>query len=1041
MVRLGWGFITRRKPAAVRFGLFLTISLAASAVAPAESALVVTEQRFSVPSGVSYDPDRPITIDLELTNTGDRAIDLEHARWRIRRVREMVSDPRDIWMSQWIDLDVIASGSFAADPGLPGRIEPGAAAPMRFTFTPGRYGSFSVLMQTAPRLNRQGRPQKAGGNVPLRLTTVGVIRPPVEGVRPWSPYQVGVSPTPSKRTPQYFDLMGRWGFKQARWGLLPVVQAESGSAGGPPTYDFSEVDAVVEALRRHGIQAGIGMMSYFDGGFLDRPLIGGRPITFVRDRKANLLVSPADFGAVGEPGTWADWLHHLLDGRTDVFTRGFIRNEPWEGGSISNYHATAAYLRDAMRVARGVAKGIDPAFKLIGNDSAMNTIDQVIAPGAADLLDGMTVHEYGAVYRGNFSSVLAAQHGWPVYQNENWSGPSDAFVVVKVINCLASGLVFDHPVADGTGALPLGVEKDYSLIAPRPIAQVAATLLHFIEDTRHAEDLWPDHLPHVHLFEARPEAPDAAKHAAVVFGRSPLHSPAYRPTRHDGIFPGVKMHGRLSIPDPAFKVTAYDLEGNAVPRSHDQPALTIPLTDQPYYVVSADGLADLRRRLLDAEIAQAGQAFQAELDDFTRPLSSGTATLNVRIRNRSGLPQTASIDVALPEGLTLNDAFEPITIAPGEEQEVRVGVRADRLKPTNRYLVKLTVKPDGPGTPLVIEETLHETLIHRGTPTIDGDLSEWAELGARPVYLFGGVVEVDPGEALWFPMDNLGADDASAMSARFAALWDDAFFYVACEVRDPTEDFRPSENGGTLAVYHRDFPYLYWDSGRKVPLFRGTRGDALKLAFDVLPLGRKDQPLLPPAAQLGLDPRFETLHPDHEIDLYPARINRLERPYEDVLRDHVAGLDDPSHPNHEKRWPAFEGPAWRYDPPTVPEAWRFMAPGVPLHNAYPHTPLRERDQALLRDVELRIQRTANGWRYEAAIPWSELSAVEPEPGRAVHFAFYVLDQGRQKLFWTDGRSAGAGKNVTLHPTWKLNQAVRTKWGFQPPPTRAVSRDE
>ncbi|MEM6552621.1 MAG: hypothetical protein AAF750_10910 [Planctomycetota bacterium] len=1005
-----------------------------SIAAHAEPHLVVTSQQFSVPSGVSYDPDQPITVDLALTNHSDVALDLEHARWRVRRVREMVGNPRDIWRSEWVDLDVIASGSFKDNAQLPQRIEPGASAPMTFTFTPGRYGSFSVLMQTDTRVNRKGQATTAGGTTPLRLTTVGVIRPPVQGVRPWSPYQVGLSERPSERTRPYLDLIGRWGFKQVRWGLLPVEQRGEATTDAEVVYDFDEIDRVVDALREHGVQAGIAMMSYHTGGFLERPTLGGRPVSYLRNRKANLIVDPSDFGAVGEPGTWADWVHHLLKDRTDVFTRGFIRNEPWEGGSISNYHATAEYMREALRVSRGVAKAIDPDFRIVGMDSAMNTIDQVIAPGAADLLDGMTVHEYGSVYRGNFASVLAEHMGWPVYQNENWSGPSDAFVVVKVINCLASGMVFDHPVSSGTGALPLGVEKDYSLIAPRPIAQVAATMLHFIEDTRHAEDLWPTHAPHVHLFAARDGSPDPAKHAAVVFGRSPLHGPSYDPNRTDGIFPGINLTGTIALPDPGFVLTAYDLEGNEVPRQHDADALILPLTDQPYYVVSAEGLDDLRQRFLDATVDQDGQPFQAEIDDFTSPLTSGQAKLQVRVRNLAATPQTALFDLNLPEGLTLNQPLGPLTLAPGEQREVRVGITARRSLPANRYPVRLTVRTDQPDAEhaLAIEETLHEALIHYGTPTINGSLDDWAELGAKPVYVSGGLVEVDVGEALWFPMDNLQADDASAMSARFATLWDEDHFYIAAEVRDPTEDFRPSEAGGTRSVVHRDLPYLYWDNGRKVPLFRGSRGDGIKLAFDVLPVGEKDQPLLPREAQLRLDPRYETLHPDHEIDLYPARVNRLERSYEQVLSDHLASIEDPSHPNHRHRWPEFEGPAWVYEPPTLPEAWRFMAPGVPLHNAFPFTALKDRDQALLDTVKMEIRRTEQGWVYEAAIPWSELSAVKPEPGKAVNFAFYVLDAGRQKLKWTDGRSAGAERNVTLHPTWLRSQAIRTKWGFQPP---------
>ncbi|MEM1011332.1 MAG: hypothetical protein AAGI46_03820 [Planctomycetota bacterium] len=1004
--------------------------------------LVVTKQAFNVPSGVSYEPTAPIVVELEVTNAGDETVDFTHARWQVRRVRELVGDPRDIWMSQWTDLDVIATGAFEKDPGLPEAIEPGQAVPMRFAFTPGQYGSFSVLIQVDPKLNRNGTERTQGGTTPLRLTTTAVIRQPAEGFRPLSPYQVGISEARHRRTREYFDLMGRWGFKQVRYGMMSVEQKDPSALDGNVEYDFGEIDSVVDALREHGIEAQIGMMAYGDGGFLDRPMIGDRLITYIGTRKANLLVTPEDLGSVGENGTWADWLYHLLDGRTDVFTSGFIRNEPWEGGSISNYHATAEYYRQVNRLAREVAKSVDPEFKIVGADSGMNTIDQFVMSGAAEVFDALTVHEYGTVYRGNLSNVIAETFGWPVYHNENWSGPSDAFVIIKTTNGLADGMLLEHPVGSGTGYLPLGVKRDYTLIAPRPLAQVTATMLHFIEDTRHAEDLSPQHTPHVHLFKAHELAVDPDKHAAVVFGRSPLHGPAFDPDRHDGVFFGVLTPGTMAIPDPDVVVTAYDLEGNELPRLHGTDTLDIPLTDQPYYLVSDNGYDDLRQRLVDAEVRQHGQPFQVEIDDFTSPLTSGDAMLTVRVTNRAATPRTAVIDVALPDGLSITSEFEPVLLEPGEQREVSVGVTADRSAPANRYPIKLTVRPEGGDAhdALVVEENLHESLIVHGTPTVDGDLSDWPELGARPVYITGGIVEVDPGEALWFPMDNLEADDASGMSARFAALWDETHFYVAAEVRDPTEDFRPSEDGGTTFVVHRDFPYLYWDNGRRVPLFRGARGDGLKLAFDVLPLGEKDQPLLPREAQLQLDDRFETLHPDHEIDLYPGRVNTLERSYDEVHADHLASLKDPSHPNHKARWPEFEGPTWVYEAPTKPEAWRFLAPGVPLHNAYPFSPISERDQKLLDDVPFELRRTPTGWVYEAAIPWTELSAVQPEVGKVVNFAFYVLDAGRQKLKWTDDRSAGAHRNVTMHPTWLMNQAIRTKWGFQPPADETASDD-
>jgi hypothetical protein len=110
-----------------------------------------------------------------------------------------------------------------------------------------------------------------------------------------------------------------------------------------------------------------------------------------------------------------------------------------------------------------------------------------------------------------------------------------------------------------------------------------------------------------------------------------------------------------------------------------------------------------------------------------------------------------------------------------------------------------------------------------------------------------------------------------------------------------------------------------------------------------------------------------------------------------------------------------------------------MAPGVRRGNLYPFSPRDESPaQGLVTAAKLVIKRDGNVWRYEAAIPWSELAQVQPAIGKTVRFSFYVQNAGKRALSWTANRSACAGGRVILHPTWMQGEAIETRWGFAGP---------
>lgn len=214
----------------------------------------------------------------------------------------------------------------------------------------------------------------------------------------------------------------------------------------------------------------------------------------------------------------------------------------------------------------------------------------------------------------------------------------------------------------------------------------------------------------------------------------------------------------------------------------------------------------------------------------------------------------------------------------------------------------MTVRATGATGTVEVAENVHVAVIARGTPTIDGDLGEWAELGAVPVTLTGGELEVDPGLKLWFPMYEFDAGDASDMVARFAAVWDDTHFYAMAEVRDTEADHRRAAASPRHVTHAPPFDYLYWDQRKRVPVFRGTEGDALRLAFDVFDVGEKRSAWLTPEQQLEIDTRFLMMHPDYEYDCYAGRRYELAEDYQAVLARHLQRLADPPRARSTHGW-------------------------------------------------------------------------------------------------------------------------------------------
>jgi hypothetical protein len=980
--------------------LLITTTVAVAAEPEPSTPLKVTAIDYSHPAGVSYDPSEALDVTITLKNTGDAAVDLSDAQWKATLSRERMIGPRDFWNSRFEDVKTVATGT---GDGLPDTLGSGDHVELQVTFDPDQYGYFFVQFDP-----------KGDGEHWLRLVGMAIVREPTPGPKPDSYYQAGgLLFNPEARA----EVLGRFGFKKVRLSqrLSPEVN-EDGS------FDWARVDRVMAAAKRHDLLTQPALMPV---AFFDPPLIGGKPITYFRGNKWNAVAQQERLGPASEPGTYAHYVKSLLTRYGDVIESVVIRNEPWEGGSISNWHVNSAYMRQALRIARSVLDEIDSDVKLLGTDSLDNTIDQVAIAGEIDLLDGITHHPYGSKYRDTLATAQAAGWGLQVYDNESWLAPEDMSIIAGNVMNLASGYRLMHSVHRSATMPALNNERG-ELITPRPIAQPLSTWLHFIEDTEHAEELHPDSLPHVHLFAGREGFDD--KHAAVLFGRVKLYGHrAHNEASGDEVFPQLRGNGSLALTDADHTLRVFDMFGNELARESD--TVTLPLNEYPYYVTSTAGYDDLRAKLGELHATYDDAGVELAMQDMTHPLDTNPQ-VRVHVANRVPTPQTVTLELTGPEGWSFTESGRTLTLSPGESRVVVFEPDAVRASPVNSYAMTATATTDAGVRELT--ESLHVAVFEKGTPTIDGNLDDWAELGAVPTYMSGEPIEVDYQQQMWFPTLNLEGRDDNEVWARFAGMWDENYFYVAAEVFDPTVGITRRFDDEPLSLMHAaphdEVYWLFGIPGHATRTPEEQKIDGLKIAFNVLPIGEKLDPLFPKYAQLKTNPRFHRINPDYEYDLYLGQSKQLIDSYDTVLARHLEQIENPPNEKYAGKFPPFESPAFRSVGEPVAQVWRRLAPGVPRHRYYEFSPRHQKDQGIVHTAKLSILRDGDVVRYEAAIPWSELELVAPEIDKEVNFAYFVWDRGDLALNWAKGRSIANGAIQELIP-FKTTDAIETPWRF------------
>jgi hypothetical protein len=486
------------------------------------------------------------------------------------------------------------------------------------------------------------------------------------------------------------------------------------------------------------------------------------------------------------------------------------------------------------------------------------------------------------------------------------------------------------------------------------------------------------------LAEQRERADEFAALAALPVddARRPVAEAAWRARRP---YTGAT----LTLADPAGRFRLFDKHGNLVPAQSGQ--LVIPLDQRGFYL-RGDGTPGAMAALLTAVAAAPTHGLQPVEITVADPLGPDLPA-QVTLTNVLERPITSTVQVL--------DQRIPLTLAAGATVTIPVAVAIPAT--SNSVAVNVTVDAGADGIARH-SEVLHVNRIAARAITVDGDLSEWADIAPQRILASEGGPSAT--EAAWWPGRAFPtALNKGLATVRFAA--DEAGFHLAAEIADTTP------HPGTLRFATRDddaFFYpekvldlqgkeLFWPAGVRrysyrcwptLPCGSVPNLDNVQLAFNALPVEAKPWAANPPGTPAGFTDGWST---DYEFAL------------NQVAPDHGGGT----------------------------EVWTLRHPDLPMKHYYPRQPKAPGEGAVT--TAKLVVRYANGLRLvETTIPWSAIPAVEAlrQRGEPVCVSVRINDDaGAGCMELARHRSVSRRTGNSFQPDWSEHWTNTVAFGWEP----------
>ena len=719
-------------------------------------------------------------------------------------------------------------------------------------------------------------------------------------------------------------------------------------------------------------------------------------------------------------------------------------NEPWEGISISGWESDSRHYRELMKRIAAAARSVDPRIKTAAACSIMNTEDKFLVgedrQELAKLVDLFTDHYVPP--RTSYGPMVAKFWGKESTDTETWIAATEVLlpqIVAQFLACGQDRMTPWHPAM--TYFNVPGSPMTFQM--PNPVALASNVFNVFVTGRTFQRMLFMEHLPWAFQFGTGDDA------VVVLFGK--LYAP-HGGNIKDVLWWQLQLHegGTIEIDNADGRLEFYDIAGNR--EFQGRKKVLLPMDHLSRYIRCPRGGARLIAERLRSARIQDVRPVEIILRDFTAPVDSPAAAVEVTLHNLLNRPIQGTLKVTPPKGIRMKSDRASVSLKAGKTATFRLPIAKASPSPTNAYL--FACEFTGEAGKADWKEALHVLLARRGTKTIDGELDDWA--GDLGVMVDAKLQKVDPTERAWLPFVKAADARPDGSFAEVKLAWDDKNLYVAAGVHDP--------NG--LVAHQR---LATWDEDQ---YFRGAADDAVCETLRAYEkFVRADMRNKDVAARMKADPKwaeYQKLLAANADAAAAVKTNAARVYFEARRRNPKATFAEASHvykkvPWNEAAWAGdtlqlgfdvLKDYYYNMKPDTdrVPygfhampdtdyefsayrcldgksELWRLLAPGMARCHYYPRQPRAKFGPGPVAGSRHVVRHSGKVTTYELAIPWSELKRWRPKAGQTFGFIFRVNNNDGPALTFGTDKSAVKTNGLSLHPYWVAKPGCAVRWAL------------
>lgn len=425
-------------------------------------------------------------------------------------------------------------------------------------------------------------------------------------------------------------------------------------------------------------------------------------------------------------------------------------------------------------------------------------------------------------------------------------------------------------------------------------------------------------------------------------------------------------------------IKVFDIYGNEVKIKKKGKEILIPVSKNPRYIVSKTGFDNFKKILSEA-IYEGLKPVEIKVHQITETLEN-KPELIIELKNTYPVSISGKIKVRCEKLKFEKDEIE-FKLGPVEKRYFSFKIISGDIS-SNNFPAQIIVNTDKGDAEL--KENLVFCVIKKGDIKVDGDIEDWKEIKAIPITLFKEKEGIDFTIKAWYPWEEF-IESGPDFMAEVSFAYDDKYFYGMARVKDKTKDILPSMLAGKNLHKFQNPPgdYVYAEIG---PIPAAT-GDMIKLSFGPIDkrIWIKEYEVFPPESPLY---KF-----GHYISaLYQYLIYPIQEGNGEIMRT---------------RTPNF------YYLHPLPIDYKFLS-----------------EKCKVEGSKIFIKQEEDGYIYEFAIPWKELSEIIPEKNKKIKLSFQIQDgKMGNVLEFSKDKSICSVNTLDFEPAWGAKWTCETEFGF------------